>query len=100
MRRSSLLIGLILLTGCTQTPEKTANDGLIDKAYVSTVREEVDTMLSNDEIIRIGKDTCNTDDLFEAVQTVKNEGFTESDAAYIVGAGWGAYCPDHTDKYK
>jgi hypothetical protein len=99
MRRASLLIGLLLLTACTQTPEKT-NTGLIDKAYVSTVREEVDTLMSNDEIIRIGKDTCKTEDLFEAIQVIEDEGFTESDAAYIVGAGWGAYCPDHTEKYK
>jgi hypothetical protein len=97
---SFLLGSILLLTACEQTEVVTKND-LIDTAFVSTVREELGLpFISHDELIRIGKETCEDNDLFEAIEATKAKGLTESDAAYVVGAGWAAYCPENTDKYR
>lgn len=100
-RRISLLIGsVLLLTACEQTEVVTKND-VIDVAFVSTVREEIDLpFISHDELIQIGRSSCKTEDLFEAVEIVSREDIDDSDAAYIVGAAWAAYCPENTNKYK
>ncbi len=100
-RRISFLIGsFFLLTACEQTEVVTRSD-LIDTAFVSTVREEVDIpFVSHDELIKIGRSSCNSNDLFEAIEIVSTKDINDSDAAYIVGAAWAAYCPENTDKYK
>ncbi|QMP84279.1 hypothetical protein HUN41_00182 [Streptomyces phage Coruscant] len=102
MKRASLLIGLLLLTGCTieTQGEKLTRDDLIDIAFVSTVKEEVDLWLNFDEIVTMGRKTCETENLFVAMKEVEKNGISEYDASYIVGAAWQAYCPDHADRYR
>lgn len=102
MRRVSILIGLLLLTGCTieTQDEKITRSDLIDIAFVSTVKEEVDLWMNFDEIVDMGRKTCETKDLFSAMKEVEKNKISEYDASYIVGAAWAAYCPENTEKYK
>lgn len=100
MRKSSLIIGLLLLTGCTYSQDGVTRNDLIDTAFVSTVKEEVDISMSFDEIVEMGEESCKTNDLFDAIHEVEQKGFSKYDAPYIVGAAWAAYCPENSERYK
>lgn len=93
---------LLALTGCSSPS--------VDDAFVSTVRESVDTpavaQSSDEDLIGLGKTVCRTfsDNGFEDgfvlfLKTAKNAGMDTSDAGRISGAAVGAYCPEFSESF-
>jgi len=104
------VIGATFLLGCSTSPEERSPEPssssytLIDQAYLRTLRKEITGVkdMNDAKLIRIGKDACtsahNGNTFFQTVDVIEQAGLTESDASYLVGAAFVAYCPHEFDK--
>jgi GTP cyclohydrolase I len=100
-RVAASLATLLFLVGCDSNQD---NLTTTDKAYISTLREEITGVkdMSDGKLIALGREACassdNGDDFFKTVDKVSNYGLTESDSAYLIGTAFAAYCPNNVSK--
>jgi hypothetical protein len=103
-RVAASLATLLFLVGCGSNQDDKENLTTTDKAYVSTLREEITGVkdMSDGKLIALGLEACassdNGDDFFKTVDKVSAYGLTESDSSYLVGTAFAAYCPNNVSK--
>ena len=92
----------------TKVPTKpkppSASSKDVYRAYLNTVKKGIERPERfDDEIyLKMAATACDSADAgesyFTTVDRIEANGLSETDAAYVVGAAWAAFCPEHVKR--
>lgn len=103
MRVAASLATLLILVGCGSSEDENKLTTK-DKAYVKVVREEITGVkdMSDEKLVALAITACEVsssgENFFETVRKIGHYNLTESDASYLTGAAFAAYCPENLPK--
>ncbi|ASR77402.1 hypothetical protein FDI36_gp119 [Streptomyces phage NootNoot] len=104
MRKVASVASLLLvLVGCGSSEDENKLTTK-DKAYIKVVREEITGVqdMSDEKLVALAITACEVsssgENFFETVRKISNYNLTESDASYLTGAAFAAYCPENLEK--
>ncbi|AIW02642.1 hypothetical protein AXJ18_gp132 [Streptomyces phage Jay2Jay] len=103
MRVTASLATLLILVGCGSSEDENKLTTK-DKAYVKVVREEITGVqdMSDEKLVALAITACEVsssgENFFETIRKISAYNLTESDASYLTGAAFAAYCPENLEK--
>lgn len=83
-------------------PAATSRD--VYQTYLDTVKGGISNpeRFDNEIYLKMAATACDSADAgesyFTTVDRIEGNGLTETDAAFVVGAAWAAFCPEHTKR--